>query len=1036
MRTNPSAPPTPPPAPKHPRSEPRPSRVRWVVTLTGLLAPLALGQGLPDDGGPRVLKFECGMVVATCFSRGSLQNDGATAYCATRPSMPDGYVVGIMDLRDPVGAGATPLSNWLPAMTHNELGTPQHQWKAANLGEVFGIALDQQTPPNIYVAATSVYPGDYYPTNGGPGAVYRIDGSTYQISPLIKFNDVGSVSLGNLCYDPVHNQIFVADLDHGWIRRVSMAGVELSKFDHGATGRPAASLSAIADTSAPGQLTNPGRRVFAVQYFGNRVYYSVWDTVTSPGTGPGANTIWSIGLQPNGDFATGPGSARLEIPAAQLPWDPTPHLGVNPPTISIQVSVVTDIAFASDGRMLTAERGLCFQDQRNLTTFAHFSPAREFRPAGTNWIETTAPNGIGVGNSNPGHNSEGGIDYDCANQVYVTGDLYVQVPTYIYGVEILSTATSPFNSAYLVDLDGSTLFYDKSYLGDVEVYRCCDCLEFVEENVQCLAGSGQYTWSFCVTNTGTLTNGHLTFIDLPAGVTASPPIIDLVPPLKPGQGLCTNVTFTFAAGVSTNKLCFRIAAHTPDFADCCVVSKCLEVPECCGLVTQESVVCDPASAGLTWNLQLVNQSGVPAHYAIIVPDPANCVSVANPIISLNPPLASGQSTNLSVTLNVTNSPCDRACFRISFHDAKFVACCSFTHCVALKCDENNHPPVVDCPPPIVEVCDPNGGKNYTIAGGAMDPDGDALTILWKVNGNPVATNTIPAGVSANFTAISLVRDYPPGTYTVTACVTDGHGPPVICTVKLIIGDQTPPTIQCPPDRVIEKWEMTLGDYTGQVMVEDGCTPKGQIKITQSPPPGTLIGPGTTCIQFTATDAAGNTATCVSCITLVPVQMVSVAGGFAALPPTAPTNITLRVTGDLEQTGRVEYFANGASLGIGVPREFAFAWQQIGAGTYEISANATRAGAPDRTYRTAPVYLLVIPRGGGSSAVRLEVVFRDNKLHISIPTSEGENCFVESSDSLGAPGWKVISSTVGDGVVHVMEVDPKAGQQFIRVRVEQ
>ena len=42
-----------------------------------------------------------------------------------------------------------------------------------------------------------------------------------------------------------------------------------------------------------------------------------------------------------------------------------------------------------------------------------------------------------------------------------------------------------FNTSYLVDLDGSVANYDKSYLGDVEVYRCCDCVKFTEETVQC-----------------------------------------------------------------------------------------------------------------------------------------------------------------------------------------------------------------------------------------------------------------------------------------------------------------------------------------------------------------------------------------------------------------------------------------------------------------------------------------------------------------------------------------------------------------------
>ena len=649
--------------------------------LAGVMRLMAQDGGIPGEQG--IKKFECGMAVATCFSRGQLKDDGNTASCLPRPSLPEGYVVGIMDLRNPAANGAVPLANWMPNMTHNETGAPPHQWRASNLGEVFGIALDDQSPPNIYVASTSIYPGEFYAPGGGPGAVYRIDGTTFQISQLIQFKDVGTVSLGNLCYDPDHQQIFIADLDNGWIRRVSLAGVELSKFDHGVAGRVSAAMSAIPDTSTFSSLTDAGRRVFAVQYHGGRVYYSVWDKVTATGPGPGANTIWSVGLLPNGDFATGPNAARVELSSSQLPWNPVPSL-VPAPNIATQASVVTDIAFSSSGRMATAERGLCFDDPRNLNTFAHFSPAREFQWGGATWSETTAPNGMNIGNSTPGHNSEGGIDYDCDSHVYVTGDLYVPnnpLPPFIYGVEILATATNAFNTAFLVDLDGSVANFDKSYLGDVEVYRCCDCIKFSNETVQCLA-TNQIQWNFCFTNHGTLTNGHLVFIDLPPGVTVNPPVVDLVPAVKPGQGMCTNVTFNLPANFNAQTLCFRVAAHTPDYADCCVVSKCLEVPVCCAQFPESKVECSKDGTGvLTWNFSLLNQSGQTIQYLYLDAQPG-CISPGFKVLTLNPPLANGQTltTNLSF---VSTNHCDQVCFRVSLHDTNFVNCCSFKYCLRL-----------------------------------------------------------------------------------------------------------------------------------------------------------------------------------------------------------------------------------------------------------------------------------------------------------------------------------------------------------------
>ncbi len=81
---------------------------------------------------------------------------------------------------------------------------------AAQLGQVFGVALDNQVPPNVYVAASSAYglpavatgsdgllvhvrtggPGVQFmpglwgppPLNGGPGSIWKIDATTGAIS--------------------------------------------------------------------------------------------------------------------------------------------------------------------------------------------------------------------------------------------------------------------------------------------------------------------------------------------------------------------------------------------------------------------------------------------------------------------------------------------------------------------------------------------------------------------------------------------------------------------------------------------------------------------------------------------------------------------------------------------------------------------------------------------------------------------------------------------------------------------------------------
>ena len=80
---------------------------------------------------------------------------------------------------------------------------------AKDVGQVFGVALDDQTPPNIYLAATSVFGLQYrrpragrpperseaggpgagwmkgqfgLDLQGGPGSIYKVDGTTGVVS--------------------------------------------------------------------------------------------------------------------------------------------------------------------------------------------------------------------------------------------------------------------------------------------------------------------------------------------------------------------------------------------------------------------------------------------------------------------------------------------------------------------------------------------------------------------------------------------------------------------------------------------------------------------------------------------------------------------------------------------------------------------------------------------------------------------------------------------------------------------------------------
>lgn len=108
---------------------------------------------------------------------------------------------------------------------------------------------------------------------------------------------------------------------------------------------------------------------------------------------------------------------------------------------------------------------------------------------------------------------------------------------------------------------------------------------------------------------------------------------------------------------------------------------------------------------------------------------------------------------------------------------------------------------------------------------------------------------------------------------VTFMVMDASGNTVTCVATVTFEDQSPPDpVVCPQDQelnVDDVCQVPLPDYTGGATVLDNCRAQGDIVITQSPAPGTMVmGDGTVIpITLTADDGNGNTAICTFDVTL-------------------------------------------------------------------------------------------------------------------------------------------------------------------------
>jgi hypothetical protein len=311
---------------------------------------------------------------------------------------------------------------------------------ASDIGQVFGVALDNAAQPNIYVAATSAYglaivtpdgrtrrgaanadfaPGQFGPgeEGGGPNSIWRIDGRTGQVSLFadVQFNDINGspAGLGGLAFDPATNQLFATDRGTGMIHRFSMDGNDQGTYDHGEDGRAAAGQAPVSfDPSTLADITKhdfdsqnartwgyapEGRRVFALAVHNGRLFYSVAD-------GP---SVWSVGIAKDGSFA---GDPRFEVQVPAL-------------RSGIEISA---IAFDSRGWMYLAERGAPTGDpdfvgvaDDGKSRVKRFQPSPDNDPSNL-WVEPGDEYAIGMAPQY--RNADGGVALQCSKNVWSTGE--------------------------------------------------------------------------------------------------------------------------------------------------------------------------------------------------------------------------------------------------------------------------------------------------------------------------------------------------------------------------------------------------------------------------------------------------------------------------------------------------------------------------------------------------------------------------------------------------------------------------------------
>src|SRR2546422_566690 len=144
-----------------------------------------------------------------------------------------------------------------------------------------------------------------------------------------------------------------------------------------------------------------------------------------------------------------------------------------------------------------------------------------------------------------------------------------------------------------------------------------------------------------------------------------------------------------------------------------------------------------------------------------------------------------------------------------------------------------------------------------------------------------------------------------GTHTITVTATDAATNSATCSTTFTVSDTTAPSVVCsavPGASADGNCQAAVPNVMGGVSVSDACSGVGSITLSQSPAAGTLVGLGSHTITVTATDAAGNSATCTTIFTVTdttaptvncsPVPNASADGSCQAAVPNVLSGVTV------------------------------------------------------------------------------------------------------------------------------------------------
>jgi hypothetical protein len=293
--------------------------------------------------------------------------------------------------------------------------------------------------------------------------------------------------------------------------------------------------------------------------------------------------------------------------------------------------------------------------------------------------------------------------------------------------------------------------------------------------------------------------------------------------------------------------------------------------------------------------------------------------------------------------------------------------------------------------------------------------------------DPGATANDACAGSVGVTANSTVNANSVGAYTIKYVATDPSGNSATNTRTVYVVDTTPPMIlSCISNLTLPattncQWVLPDLTATNYIVAEDNCS---SVIVTQMPPAGAALSPGSNQVSLTAVDSAGNATN----------RVVAVVAGVPSIT-SQPADVRVPAGGN-------PMFSVTA---CGAP-QLCYQWQFAGtnlAGATNSTLALTGVSAND-----AGSYRVVVTNFAGSAtslwatlSVALPLViagqidFSLNVFNLTFATEAGSNYAVEYKDALDDPSWQVLTNIPGTGyAITISDPGPTNRARFYRVMI--